>query len=64
MIWLRMTSALKGMNISRILKIFKEMWQRHWKLLNNSSTKMFPTVAASLGYVHSCSRGVLRRWSL
>jgi hypothetical protein len=25
MIWLRMTSALKGMNISRILKIFKEM---------------------------------------
>jgi hypothetical protein len=26
--------------------------------------KTFPTVAASLGYVHSCSRWVLRKWPL
>jgi len=25
---------------------------------------MFPTVTASLGSVHSCWRGVLRKWSL
>jgi hypothetical protein len=34
---------------------------------NHSTTgvpKIFPTVASQLGYTHSCSTGVLRRWSI
>jgi len=34
--------------------------RRHWKLFNNRSSKIFPTVATSLDLAHNCSKGLFR----
>jgi hypothetical protein len=40
--------ALKGRRFQDTEDIQK-MWRRHWKLFHNRSSKLFPTVATSLG---------------
>jgi hypothetical protein len=43
----------------------QKMWRWHTESYSTTGVqKMFPTVAASLCRVHSCSRGALQRWLL
>jgi len=72
-IWLRMTYGyfeknkvcLKGTQILGYWKHPKKMWRRRWKLFHTGFQKCFQHwQTASLGQLHSCSRGALRRWPL
>jgi len=48
----------------RILNTHKKIDDGSWSYSTTGLPKMFPTVALSLGQVHSCSRRVFRRWPL
>jgi hypothetical protein len=52
----KIKSALKGREDLRILKTLKKGGESTTRF-----PKIFPTVATSLGLMHSCSSGVLRR---
>jgi hypothetical protein len=42
----------------------EEIWRWLWKLFHNRSSKIVPNSGSITVLLHSCSRGVLRRWTV